>query len=380
VKFTKILNLIRYLLKAKLKFLPPKKRKILIFDGISNPFHKYLKKKDYNILYRRGEELNLFIILNCILKLSLKSKTYYKLFIKYSNPKIILTAIDNSMVFYQLKSITKIPTISIQNTQRTYMDDLTFIKKVSKKKSFSVDYMLTFNERTSKDYQKYIFGNKIVLGSFLSNSEQIKNKKSEKKMLLISTHKPDHISKKNDKKLRDFYKNDDEVIKQIHFFCEKNQIPLCILGRNISNKNIELEKEYFARLTSNKVKFLHNFRGRKNFEIMDKFKYLIAIEGTLGIENLSRGGRSGFIFNRPNNKEYMSRRYGALEGLKRKGPFWTSYNDKKEFIRVCKYLVFASEKSWKHSRKKYASKVMTHDKDNKKFLNIINKILNENKN
>lgn len=380
MKFTKILNLIRYLLKAKLKFLPPKKRKILIFDGISNPFHKYLKKKDYNILYRRGEELNLFIILNCILKLSLKSKTYYKLFIKYSNPKIILTAIDNSMVFYQLKSITKIPTISIQNTQRTYMDDLTFIKKVSKKKSFSVDYMLTFNERTSKDYQKYIFGNKIVLGSFLSNSEQIKNKKSEKKMLLISTHKPDHISKKNDKKLRDFYKNDDEVIKQIHFFCEKNQIPLCILGRNISNKNIELEKEYFARLTSNKVKFLHNFRGRKNFEIMDKFKYLIAIEGTLGIENLSRGGRSGFIFNRPNNKEYMSRRYGALEGLKRKGPFWTSYNDKKEFIRVCKYLVFASEKSWKHSRKKYASKVMTHDKDNKKFLNIINKILNENKN
>ena len=380
MKFTKILNLIRYLLKAKLKFLPPKKRKILIFDGISNPFHKYLKKKDYNILYRRGEELNLFIILNCILKLSLKSKTYYKLFIKYSNPKIILTAIDNSMVFYQLKSITKIPTISIQNTQRTYMDDLTFIKKVSKKKSFSVDYMLTFNERTSKDYQKYIFGNKIVLGSFLSNSEQIKNKKSEKKMLLISTHKPDHISKKNDKKLRDFYKNDDEVIKQIYFFCEKNQIPLCILGRNISNKNIELEKEYFARLTSNKVKFLHNFRGRKNFEIMDKFKYLIAIEGTLGIENLSRGGRSGFIFNRPNNKEYMSRRYGALEGLKRKGPFWTSYNDKKEFIRVCKYLVFASEKSWKHSRKKYASKVMTHDKNNKKLLNIINKILNENKN
>ena len=76
----------------------------------------------------------------------------------------------------------------------------------------------------------------------------------------------------------------------------------------------------------------------------------------------------------------MSRRYGALEGLKRKGSFWTSYNEKKEFIRVCKYLVFASEKSWKYSRKKYASKVMTHDKDNKKFFNIINKILNENKN
>ena len=162
--------------------------------------------------------------------------------------------------------------------------------------------------------------------------------------------------------------------------CEKNKIPLHVLGRNLSNKNIGLEKEYFQRHTNNKVKFIHNYRGRKNFEIMDQFKYLIAVEGTLGIENLSRGGRSGFIFNRPNKKEYMSRRYGAHEGLKRKGPFWTSYNDKKEFMRVCKYLVFASEKSWRHSRKKYASKVMTRDKDNKKLLSIINKILNENKN
>ena len=68
------------------------------------------------------------------------------------------------MVFYQLKQITKIPTISIQNTQRTYMDDLTFIRKISKTKNFFVDYMFTFNKRTSEDYQKYIFGNKIVIG------------------------------------------------------------------------------------------------------------------------------------------------------------------------------------------------------------------------
>ena len=76
----------------------------------------------------------------------------------------------------------------------------------------------------------------------------------------------------------------------------------------------------------------------------------------------------------------MSRRYGAHEGLNRQGPFWTSYNSKKEFLRVCKYLVFGSSKSWESSRKKYASKVMTHDTGNKKFLNVVRKILNENKN
>ena len=61
------------------------------------------------------------------------------------------------------------------------MDDLSSIKKISKTQNFFVDYMFTFNKRTSKDYQKYILGNKIDIGSFLSNSEFIKYKKKKKK-------------------------------------------------------------------------------------------------------------------------------------------------------------------------------------------------------
>lgn len=380
MNLSRIFLLSKYFIKSKWKFLPPSRKKFLIFDGIINPFNKYFNKKDMNVLYRRGEEINFFILISCIFKFSLNSWTYYRLFIKYSDPKIILTAIDNSMVFYRLKEITKIPTISVQNTQRTYMDDLSYIKKISKIQNFFVDYMFTFNKRTSKDYQKYILGNKIDIGSFLSNSEFIRNKKKKKKMLLISTHKPHHVSENVDKKLKNFYKNDDEVVKEIFSFCKKNKIPLFILGRNISKKNMQLEKNYFNRLTSNSAKFIQNYRGRKNFEIIDQFKYIIAVEGTLSIENLSRGGRSGFIFNRPNKKEYMSRRYGANEGLSRKGPFWTSYNNRKEFLRVCNYLVYASDKSWKRARKKYSDKIMLHDKGNKKFLNTINKILHENKN
>ena len=161
MNLSRIFLLSKYFIKSKWKFLPPSKKKFLIFDGIINPFYKYFNKKDMNVLYRRGEEINFFILINCILNFSLNSWTYYRLFIKYSDPKIILTAIDNSMVFYRLKEITKIPTISVQNTQRTYMDDLSSIKKISKTQNFFVDYMFTFNKRTSKDYQKYILGNKI---------------------------------------------------------------------------------------------------------------------------------------------------------------------------------------------------------------------------
>ena len=36
-------------------------------------------------------------------------------------------------------------------------------------------------------------------------------------MLLISTHKPHHVSENVDKKLRDFYKNDDKVMEIFSF-------------------------------------------------------------------------------------------------------------------------------------------------------------------
>ena len=67
---------------------------------------------------------------------------------------------------------------------------------------------------------------------------------------------------------------------------------------------------------------------------MDKFKYIFTIDSTLAIENFSRGGRSGFLFNRPYTKVIKSRAFGYYEKIGRKGPFWTTYNDKDEIIRV----------------------------------------------
>ena len=59
----------KYLIHSRWKICPPKERDVLIFDGIKNPFKEYFKKSSYNVLYRRGEEINLFILLICILKL-----------------------------------------------------------------------------------------------------------------------------------------------------------------------------------------------------------------------------------------------------------------------------------------------------------------------
>ena len=81
-------------------FKPPKQKKILIYDGNSNPFKEYFKERDYNIFFRRGEEINLYLISKMILNLNISADSYTELFLDYAKPKIIITAIDNNHKFF----------------------------------------------------------------------------------------------------------------------------------------------------------------------------------------------------------------------------------------------------------------------------------------
>ena len=102
----KLKSFIKYLIFSKWTFLPPKPKKILIIDGIQNPFKEYFKEKDINILYRRGEEMNIFVLFSCLVNFRLSTESYYKKYIKFAEPKIILTAINTFPMFYRLIFVT----------------------------------------------------------------------------------------------------------------------------------------------------------------------------------------------------------------------------------------------------------------------------------
>jgi hypothetical protein len=65
----KIKKLFKIILSIKFKFSKPLKKKILIYDEYSIKFSKVLfKKKNYEILRTRFEEINLFILIKTIFK------------------------------------------------------------------------------------------------------------------------------------------------------------------------------------------------------------------------------------------------------------------------------------------------------------------------
>ena len=100
----KFLKKIYIFIKSEKLFFPPKNKKNLVFDGNNNPFEHYIIKNDMEVLFTRGEKINLFILLKCLLKNKLDVNNYLKEYIKYVNPKLILTFIDNSRIFYSKNS------------------------------------------------------------------------------------------------------------------------------------------------------------------------------------------------------------------------------------------------------------------------------------
>ena len=370
------INFFKVFLKARWVLFPPKKIDFIVFDGINNPFLKFLKKKKYSIFYNRNEEINLFVLMFCIIKLKISKKEYIKKYFQFANPKIVLSAIDNSHTLLEIKDYLDIKIVSIQNGYRTYWGDLLDLEKKfqKRKKKFNLDVMFVFNEKIAKIYNKYIDGQKIVIGSYINNERKVKKYKKKNEAIFISTHKPRINLKIKEEgiSMHDFFKGDVDVLKNISELCIKNNLNLTILARNKINQFYSKEFFYFQKILKNSFKIIKNKNGQNNHTILDKYKFVITIDSTLGSENLSRGGRSIFIFSRPKIFPAISRSYGYMEGLQIDGEYWCS--SKKKISKVFYNLIKKNDLEWSRYRKNH-KKILFYDPNNKIFKKEINKLL-----
>ena len=134
----KILHYIKtfYIIFIKTKFIfsKPKKVDILLYDQglkFNKLINNYFKKSKKAILFARFEELNIFIILDILIRFKFLNnhslfQNYLIEYCKLTKPKLIISS--------------------------TLWDE----RLLSLKKKLSCDYILTFNYHIGQIYQKYI--------------------------------------------------------------------------------------------------------------------------------------------------------------------------------------------------------------------------------
>ena len=355
----------------------PLKKKILLFDDNLESFLKKYFKNQYSILHSRYRNYNLIIFLKSIIKNNFKFShlNYFNEYVKYVNPKILITFTDNNSIFWKIQNCAKITKIFIQNGNRTNTSEdifsySVFLKK--KKMENKVDFMLVFNRKVGEIYESFICGKHKVIGSFRSNSfEIIKKKKID--IFFISTWR-DHNSDlliTPTITFGEFVKTHIVLIKYIQNFVVKNNRHITIYGKY----NTPKEKKFFKDILGDKNwTFLENDR-KKSYHYIDQSELVISTISSMGIETLGRDSKLAIFDVCKFNKSTQSKSFGWPYKIKKEGPFWTSKLSQSSCDKLLTKVSHYKKAHWKNLKKKHVNKFMIYDKNNKKFTSLVKNLL-----
>jgi surface carbohydrate biosynthesis protein len=354
-----------FLKKKKIKF--PKKSAILIYD--INKFDKILnliEKKNFEILNIRNE-INLIVLLICLIKLKFKKIDYIEEYIKLVDPKIVFSLTDNDTAFYEIKKRYRkeLITVAIQSGWRTISNDLfEQLQNYKNKSNLSSDWILTFNETIAIEYKKYISTKTLAIGNIANNenSKDFSNKKLKDTILLISQWVEGN-SKDNKilMLLFGFLKN----------YADKKNKKLGILLRK-DNSN---EKFFFKSDPGENFHFINRNNLNNSYYWIDRYETTVTIDSTLGYESLSRGNKTIFFNIRSNYNENKGYSFGWPNIFSKKGIIWTDENDINYFEKILNNTFQISDENFKAQiEKNKLNNLMLYDKDNLLLKNFLKKI------
>jgi len=349
----------------KINFLPPKKKKILIFDRNfdSGSFFKLFNKKECSILDVRYESINIFILLLVFFKSFFKDikKKYLIEYIKFVSPKIVVTFIDNNFFFYELKNFYTLPIyIAFQNGRRG--KEFYFLLKKKKKKNLCADYIFVLGDLYKRKLLSYIKSKIISIGSLKNNFFVKKQKKLKiKSIVFISQLKFKNIAS---------FKNDISRVELpllifLSNYCLKKKIKLFFFP----NQNFENYKEIscIKKLIEENAVILK--RKKNIIKQLEKYNLFICQDSTLGYELLARKKRVIFFPSIDRSEKY---KYGYPEKLKNEGFFWYNYYDEKIFFKIICNVVKINEIKWKKKIKNF--NFFNFDKNNSKVKSILKNV------
>lgn len=368
--------LLRYLIFSRFVFRLPSKKKILIYDNNNVKFFKnFLPSKDITILFTRGEQFNISVIIKNFFKFKFSKRDYYNSYIQHVEPKIMITFSDNDLTFLQLQKFSAKKVI-VQNAWKTEYDDHLFrnIKKTKKKFKFNLDYVFVFNKYFGEKYKILTNCKYINIGSFKSNLIKIKKNKLYD-ILFISSWKNVEPNRKvtQDLTWEKFNYVQDSLIKYLGNFSKNNKKSFFIYGKSTLPRLIEKEYEYYNKLLKNcNWKFIVGNRD-KSYNIIDNSKLNITLNSTLGYESFTRGTKTIFFSLRPKKKFLLSLKFGWPAKINNRGYFWTDSLDETYCDKMLFRVIGLNSTKWKKIQSKYNEKLMVSNPNNTKFRSFIKK-------
>jgi surface carbohydrate biosynthesis protein len=372
----------------KIRLFLPRRKKLLIYDGLSEKhLSNYLISSEYEVLDVRKESLNIPILTLSLMKYFFTKRSLSRIYcieyIRFVNPSVVITLIDNNKNFWLYKEIfNHITFVFVQNGIRGVVGDV-FDSLINQENrgggDYFVDYMFVFGKNTQNLYKEHIGGRFVRIGSFINNMDhlilpcdrdityvlqfKLKDKESSYR---YKTHCGKKIT------WDDVYCYNEEILKFLSDYCVRNQLSLSVLGRSKIKEEQMQEVKYVNSIISESCyEYIPSKNQYTSYEELLRSKVIVVLESTLGYEMLSRRKRVVYLGVREKTLGESSR-YG-WPAMPERGFFWTNRYKRSEFERVIRNVVNATSEKWEDICSRYVNYFIEYDPGNIKFLSIMKK-------
>jgi surface carbohydrate biosynthesis protein len=384
MKLTSVLTAIKYVWQAKKIWAKPRVASVLIYDREGSvDFTDYLDFNNVEIFECRGESINIIVLLLSFYKFGLKInfERYAGQYLATVSPLVVLTFIDNTITFYQLKKyFHKAKFISIQNGYRDNCLFKTLLEDSKKDELLEADAILCFGTAIGQEYTKHITSEILPLGSFKNNKIH-KNKKPKNisEILFISQYRTPVWHNGNPTMpvgsrhilWDDFYSTESHLLPCLLSFCKANGYDLKVCGTSF-NENREEESYFISLLGEDGWSYIKKNSHLGSYERLDEAACVVFIDSTLGYEALGRGVKAIAFPARGKALEADDRGFGWPANLSDTGPFWANNFDESIVEGLLEYITSVSDKDWQETSQKIIPKIMGYDQGNIGFIHLLN--------
>jgi len=379
----KIISIILVLRRTKLCWGNYRTCEILIYDiNGADDFDPYLKAFNVSKLAVRGEEIYLISMLKSLLSKSFWAhpmRTYAENIIRTSNPKIVLTHIDNNPSFYKIsKRFTEIKTIMVQNGIRDCVADK-FSLEVGITEN-QVDHIFVHGSAIGEYMKQLVQGSIYTCGSLRSNKVDVSSTFIPNTVLFISQVIPssqplEFITLIDGQNVtwESFYEAERLILPLIYEWCKNSGFRLKICSRT----DHVLEEKFFRdHIPGGDWDFLLKKGDGASYELVDQAEIVISIDSTLGLESMARGKKVAFFSCRNCSvRDWPAFFWPAI--MPSDGSFWTRSISNSEVTRLLDFLSKVSEKDWQEISEQHSELLMQRDFQNTQFQTLINSIMSK---
>ncbi|MCW7462973.1 LA_1612 family putative O-antigen biosynthesis protein [Leptospira limi] len=378
-KLSKLFLFFLYVIKAKKRWFRPPKNQYLIFDfcGSDDILKEFPSSDPVAIFHNRGEEINLFVLFLSFFGGGKRGlfRNYIDTYLKNVSPNLVLTFIDNSNYFYEIKRVHEnIKTVSVQNGIR----DSSFFRQLGDRslENHHTDYLCLFGSGISQLYSKHIAGKTISIGSIKNNRVPVSGTKNKDLICFISQHREKGEIRIQDRlfSFEDFFTRPDSIVlSSLSKYAEKNNKEVAII---MSGKG-SFEKEYFLSLASTNLRFIENSNSDTAYHAVDEAEVVVSLDSTLGYESAIRGNKTAFFPIRSSLLNMEDRKFGWPSVYPDQGKFWCNLPDENHLISVLDHLFSIDHSEWqKELNFSNFEQLMVFDPGNSKFQTLLSEIIN----